>query len=357
MIRRVSIVLLVLLAVTAFTGVATAINNSETPGSVLVFPKFESGPGEVDNIGLPESSFEISVVCPKGALCSDGTSVRIRLHWVCGARYLGQPCQETDFNISTTVNGTVRFNPDNVPEPTESVPITPVAPPPCEEGYLIAWVIDSFGRPIKFDGLIGDEVLRPSPEGTFTIATAVNAVPIQAASGLAQNALTDVNGNHSLDFNGLEYQQLSGKIYGSVYYPKFDASRNELRNTELILLTLDVHSNAFNNPTFVNLNFYNEDEQLRSTSTAFFCWGDFDLANNGLDQNFGTKGLVFSTRAAKQPILGVADRTGPVTLLGIVITEESDYLAGFAVASTDERRAYAYPLFEGSAPVNTRFIP
>lgn len=51
-----------------------------------------------------------------------------------------------------------------------------VPAPMSAAGYLVAWVIDA-DRPIKFDGLIGDAILREANGAT----SAYNGIPIQAA--------------------------------------------------------------------------------------------------------------------------------------------------------------------------------
>ncbi|RJF95069.1 hypothetical protein [Noviherbaspirillum saxi] len=47
--------------------------------------------------------------------------------------------------------------------------------PPYERGYLVGWVINTADRPIKFDALIGDAVLRATDGAT----SAYNGIPIQ----------------------------------------------------------------------------------------------------------------------------------------------------------------------------------
>jgi hypothetical protein len=289
-------------AAPAFAWPIGGLNDSEEPGSVIVFHKFIRG-FSVNN--EPNTRFEISVVCPTPGTCREGDFntgqvVNLRAHWVCPGVPADQTsvCQETDFNLTTTVNGTLNFDAGGNGAPL----------PPCDRGYLIAWVIDPDrgGIPIKFDGLIGDAVISES----LTSSRAYNALPIQASESLVTNDPTDVNGNGALDFDGCEYKAITGTIYGSVRYP------DSTTETDLTLLTLDVHSNLPNDTTFVSLNFYDESETLRSTATNFKCWAeqrleDIDPALFG----FGIKGLVKSTAAIQT--------SGPVTLVGIVETKET----------------------------------
>ena len=146
------------------------------------------------------------------------------------------------------------------------------APPNCvsngleeEEGggYLIVWVIDSpsSGRAIKFDGLIGDEVIA----GSSTSARAHGAIPIQAGEGLATLDLTDLNGDTNLDFDDAEYREVTGKVYGSLPYEQPGIPERE---TSLILLTLDVHSNVQNPVTSAGLSFSNAIILATNSSTG-----------------------------------------------------------------------------------------
>jgi hypothetical protein len=114
-----------------------------------------------------------------------------------------------------------------------------------------------------------------------------------------------------------------------------------------------VRSNDFNYPTVVDLDFFSTGEALFSTFTFFVCWEEVRLAaiDPALNENFmGRKGLVQSTEAEKVPFGGIADTPGPVTLLGLIETNEFS-LAG-PVA-----RGYMYSMSNDSRPVPTRFLP
>src|SRR5438445_7759870 len=248
--------------------VAAWPNNSQQPGSVLVFPKFIRGTftdapvtGET---ALARTELESSVMRPKGASCGANQAVRLRAHWVCPGSPTNPICAEASFDLKTTVGGTLYFNPEGVTVvlgvvtanafPSNATTTIPV--PPCDRGYLIVWAIDSFGRAIKQDGLIGDAVLRDAPgiENDLT-ARGYNAIAIQAGDGV-QNTLdlTDLNGNGALDFNGSEYQMVSGNIVGTVRYENSVAPEGNVE-TDLTLLTLDVVTNRPNPVTFVGFNF------------------------------------------------------------------------------------------------------
>jgi hypothetical protein len=351
------------------------LSDSQEPGSVIIFPKFLTGRTTApDGSTVPRSEFEVGVVCPKNVngtpgTCVEGTRVKIRFHWVCPAdqdpakKFI---CKETNFDLVTTVFGKLTFNAANVgagnfptlPTGAPTVGVARVPLPPCEKGYLIGWVVNTNDAPIKFDGLIGDGILR-EPDGAIS---AYNAIPVQADPALVpvQGGLIALSsGPGELLFDGTvpgNYLSLPGSIKGDVRFevlpptPAPTAPFTTVR-TDLTLLTIDVDSNAPNLPTFVPLDIYNANEFLVSTFVEFICWTEVRLTD--LDPNLTaagmmtTKGLVVGDSAQKFPFNGITnDEPGPVTLLGMVTT----------VLTTGERsQAYSYLLFNDSNPVPTEF--
>ncbi len=326
------------------------LNDSETPGSVIVFPEFLRGTVTTADQGvLPASSFEIAATCPVGSTCNEFQSIKVRFHWVCPGSGPFNVCREVDFNCFVTVKGKILLNPENSFNFPYNTNTCTVPPPPCNEGYLLGWVIDLADRPIKFDALIGEAVIRESGSAV----AAYNAIPIQASTSLATFAPTDINANGKLDFDGTEYQAAPGRIYGDVRWHVLRAGGPPHQvETTLTLLTLDANSNRTNNPMFVDFNFYNESEQLHSTSTNFTCWQRVPILDldASLNSGFGRKGLVESVRAEKIPFY-FADSFGPATLLGVVITRERDPAAAGIL------RDYAYSLYNDGRPVPTAFTP
>lgn len=323
----------------------TRLSDSQQPGSVLVFPIFRTGSQTTTDLGtVPNTAFEISVVCPPNQteFTCGGNSVLLHAEWVC-AGSATTSCAESDFEFATTVDGTVRFNPSNLAPFT-----THVAPPPCNQGYLIVWAIRSDHKPIKFDGLIGDAVLRESPGS----ATAYDAIPIQADPALATGALTvDPTENPpELHFDGApgHYLAVTGQIYGSVRYPS-TTTTSDVR-TSLVLLTLDVDSNLTNAQTFVPLNFFDEAEDVFSTSTTFYCWErDTKVVPQGATAFpvVATKGAVISAQASENG----DERTR--TILGLIITQEKKPAGGPSGGLI--YREYAYPFYNNSVEVDTEF--
>lgn len=336
------------LAIPAVAQRPAELNDSQEPGSVLVFHKFITGSvTTADDEVVPRTEIEISVTCPKGSACDQGTEVKLRAHWVCpGSQFVEDKfvCPEVNFDLHATVNGTIYFNPAGIPEFSNQ---DFVPSPPCPRGYLIVWVINEGGQPIKYDALIGNAVLREAGGS----AGAYNAVPIQAALALATGDLTDVDGQGDLDFDGTEYQAVTGKVFGTVRYPRLEPP---IIDTFLTLLTLDVRSNQPNNPTFVKFNFFTHDEFLISTATEFICWVEVSLTNfNGgvlSEEILGRKGLFESTEAVQKSIFDIFQPPVPVTLLAIIETKERN-------VNNTIVREYSYSTYNDSEPVPTVFQP
>jgi hypothetical protein len=347
------------LAAPAFAQVrAPTLSDSQEPGSVIVFPKFIKG-----TVPLPEggtasvTELEIGVVCPKGVICPEHEPVKIRFHWVCGTGEFDLAgsfvCREPDFDVTATVWEKIVLVPNGS---FDGVSTKTVPAAPCHNGYLIGWVISPANdQPIKFDGLVGDAVLRK----TGAAIASYSAIPIQADPALAKGAAVTTNSNGALLFDGGagHYQAVTGQIIGDVRYTNLTTPPN-FNDSILTLLTLDVKSNRPNNPVFVDLDFFGGNpstignENQVSTFTEFICWEE--VAIESLDSNLtttfmGRKGVFVSAQAQKLGIFGIPDNTGPTTLLGL-----SEVREGSPEAPT---RSYFSNLFNSSRPVPTKFLP
>jgi hypothetical protein len=179
---------------------AQNLANHSRPGSVIVFPLFvrnggnaeECGAGNVlvNRVCLPRTEIELGATCPTRFTvgnpgfpesqpptpCPEHELVRVRFRWVCPATHFEHKfiCRTTRFDVSLTVNGKIVFTANGFSLPDANHVRVPTAP--CEKGYLIGWVIDEFGRPIKYDGLIGEAVIRNSG----TAVQAHRGITIQA---------------------------------------------------------------------------------------------------------------------------------------------------------------------------------
>jgi hypothetical protein len=348
------------------------LNDSQTPGSAIVFAKFLKGTVEVGGEKLPRSEFNISVTCAAGQTCAEGAGVKLLGRWVCPGDQDPRKkfiCKEVDFELTTTVKATVTFGAvaqNSVPGTVGTAGTTArrsVPAPPCDKGFLILWVVSTADgdapKAIKNDALLGHAVLRYGRND----ASAYTGYPIQAVSTLAHGALTDVDGDLRLDFDGkTEYKLVTGQVRGTVQFERdadIDDTENWTRTTKITLLTLDVISNRPNYPTFVDLHFFNKDEVLLSASHEFICWTTEEVTDidDNLEESFGDKGLMESTEAEKVAIFGVDDTDGPVTLIGIVETIEGpsdnlDFDRPHLI-----KNAWSYGLFNDGRGVPTSFEP
>ena len=329
---------------------AATLSNSQEPGSVLVFPYFQTGTViEFSNLPEPKTEIHIGVTCPTGITCPELEPIKLHADWVCPGSEnptASFVCKESDFVLFTTINGKITLSPNgpNVP--------------PCKHGYLVVYVVNLFDQPIKFDGLFGDAVVRDT--GTGTALSAYNAIPIQAANpapgatgSLITTGIDPHTGQATLIFDGLgnDYALVTGQLTGDV---KFDNTTKPplFNETRLILLTLDVQSSFPNNPTFVDFVFYNARQRPTSTSTNFVCWQERDITrfNPSLTQaSQGTvEGSFVSNQATKVQIQGISDGSGPATLLGLILTSEGPSPAANA-------RLYITAPYNNSIGVPTTF--
>jgi hypothetical protein len=350
------------LATPAFAYDAPALNDSQEPGSAIVFPKFMKGTQVVDGFVLPSTEIEVGVVCPIGQTCAEHQPIKLRFHWVCpGFQDFNTKliCKANNFDVVGSVNDKIVFNPQNMTitgSRTVNVPM-----PPCPMGYLIGYVIrPSDDSPVAYDALVGDAVVRES--GT-SLAT-YNAIPIQSVSGTTsgdptKTATISTVSNHDglppkLAFDGgpNHYKAVTGVVIGDVKFDNPSASSlYPIASTSyLVLLTLDVLTDFPNNPTEVDINWWNESENLLSTSWEFVCWTEVPLTmidpNLTQSQQGSRKGVFHSYPANKFAWSGISDRTGPVTLLGLVETMENG-----------NARSYFTGMENDSRPVPTYFLP
>ena len=171
----------------------------------------------------------------------------------------------------------------------------------------------------------------------------------------------------ALPANGLgagaagHYQAVTGQIAGDIRYTNQTTGPTFTLGV-LTLLTLDVKSNRPNNPVFVDLDFFGGNpstignENQLSTFTEFICWEEVSITtiNAALTTaNMGRKGVFVSAQATKVQHSGIADASGPVTLLGLAEVLEGGFFPPIAAWP----RASFSGLFNSSVPVPTRFLP
>jgi hypothetical protein len=330
---------------TDYGGSSGGLNDSSQPGSAIVFPKFVKGTVAVDGVTLPATEIEVGITCPKnvpGGSCAEHEPVKIRFQWVCpGFQDFNQKliCHSNNFDVFGSVSGKIVFNPMNMTITGDNVVNVPT--PPCYMGYLIGWVINPQNDlPVKFNGLVGDAVIRESA----TALSAYGAIPIQAANDAAPDSVftssggtftyidrvyDNLTGGNRLAFDGRDnhYKAVTGTIIGDVKFTNDHPSAGfpSPSTSYLVMLTLDVLTDFPNLPVEVNINWWNESnafspsspltEKLLSTSFEFVCWTEVPLTMldpNLTQSQMGTrKGIFRSTNASKFPWAGIFDTPRP----------------------------------------------
>jgi hypothetical protein len=353
--------LALLLPAFALVAPAFAEDSAFTMGSFIVYPGFQTGVVLIDGVMTPKTEIELGAVCPTGEVCPEHQPIKVRMHWVCPGsdditfKYI---CNSTDFDVFLTVNGKAVFNPEliqlagDLKQASVRKPGFNADGTPCTKGYLIGYVVDTSDRPIKFDGLVGDAVLRVSP----TAVEAYHAITFTADPALATGALITLGPDGGLIFDGGpgHYEATAGQVAGDVRYD--DPGPPTTVNTSLILFTLDVRQGLSNYPTNVHFNFWSEDEVIESSALHFICYGEFNLSTK-IDPNLtraimGTrKGIFQSGQAVKTPIGGIVDTPGNVTLFALVQTVEGP-TSGNTMA-----RSYIFNAFHRGGLVATEFLP
>jgi len=344
-----------------FLQVVPPLYDPSEAGSVLVFPKFVRGTVAP---GVPATEIEISAHCPVDLQpCAvPGTSVRLFGQWVCPGQLETQICRQNNFIFSTTIEGTVSLNTEGgavgVNFATVKVPA-----PPCPEGYLIVYAVDTRNRPIKFDGLVGDAVIRWNSRA----AGSYNAVAIQANPALLEGALITLGPGGGLIFDAGpgHYQAITGTVMGTVKYDTLTPAADAPVTTTLTLLTLDTLSNRPNNQVFTDIDFYDSNENVISEFLSYTCWTETALSSidPSLTRDFLTrKGFFVSLDATKVPQEGITDTVGPVTQIGLIDTQECPGSAACSenvpVTSSNNPTVvnhYAYRADDDSIPVPTTF--
>jgi len=398
------------LATPALALAPAGLSDSQQPGSVIVFPKFIGGaPGAtgsaprvpVDGIAgltVSRTEIEIGAVCPASGTpgvgpCAAHAPVVVNFHWVCpGFEGVNSNiCNENSFFVTLSVDGKLVFSADSIPINTNS-PRTPA--PLCPRGYLIGWVVNNVAaaQPIKFDGLVGNAVIRGpvvASTGTSTALSAYAGITIQATPNVGAVGETANPGGlittaaaGGLPFTGNlnQYTQITGVQIADVRFDQTNAATAiappVLSETFLTFLTLDVRSGRGNNPTFVPYLFFNESNAQPSTTNplfenptdgtlSFVCWTQLSLATVA-DPDFGgpldrsltqafqatRKGIVIAGPARKDPDGNApGDVTGAVTLIGMVDTIEGTSADNF------QNRKYNFLMSTDGNPVPTTFFP
>jgi hypothetical protein len=233
------------------------------PGSLLVFPRWDNSPGTLTLLTVTNTNQDQTT----------GT-VDVEFDYIDGSN-----CQE--FNRTRTLTSA-----------DEITVATFVDNPNVAQGYAFVFAKSHVtGKAIKFDWLVGSSIVITSHVGS---AFEVEPFVFKAGAALAEGAITDLNNNGLLDFNGLEYELLPDRLE----FPSFFGI-NANFSDEIILINL---TGGAQFTTVVDFLVYNDNEEQFSAQYTFTCWIDVNL---GLVSQLFTDAFLKTTNNSQTEVAGV----------------------------------------------------
>jgi hypothetical protein len=238
-----------LFAALAIASIAAA--EGRNPGSLLVFPEFDSTSGHRTLITLTNANADPS-----------GVPIRVEIVFVNGTGPAATLCTETNTTVILTPNDTLTF-------------LASALNPNAQRGYLYAFAKDVQGRAISFNWLIGDDLML---DGVNNFDYSVEPYSFRALRALGQP--TDIDNDGIRDLNGIEYEMAPAKIL----VPRF-LGQSTTYASELVLINL---TGGAQFTTMLDFLVYNDNEEVFSREFSFRCWSKTPLSTiSGLfGQNF-----------------------------------------------------------------------
>ncbi|MEW6742914.1 MAG: hypothetical protein AB1486_09155 [Planctomycetota bacterium] len=243
--RKVALVSLAVAAVFALWS-TSALADGRNPGSLLVFPIYDSQSGVATVITVTNTNSDFSFDESTGL--AKGT---VDVEWI----YIdGKTCQE--------FNRTERLTPND----TLSV-VAGAHNAQSNLGYLYVFAKHTqTGQPITFNWLIGNEI---SVNGIETFEYGVN--PFVYKGVTAEGTNTDLDGDGILDLDGTEYETSPAELL----FPHF-FGQSVLFESFLVMINLTGGTKFLASVDFL---IYNDNEYQFSAEYEFFCWAVVPLLN------------------------------------------------------------------------------
>ena len=275
------------------------VNDDNTPGSFLVFPKFDIRGDTSTQLRIVNNGENL----PNNT--GDIVDLKVKLNYVCpGIKHLNEFCASLDRTVTFT------------PYQTRVIDVSDQNPP-CNQGYVIAYVLSptTLGRPTSYNYLTGSYHVTTGRSNEADTAIAIQS---PAAAGVVLGTGTPLQLRFGADYNSV----------GTLSYTDFRAS-SAVAGSILNLVTLDVLAGMQNPAAVVFIDFWNSAEVPFSTSHEFICWTEKQLETidlNFLEDNLGTTyGSMRITPTANCPLPGGCPPLIPydATVLG-ALTEYRD---------------------------------
>lgn len=241
----------------AMTQAALAQPRHLTPGSVLIFPLYDSTPGAGTIICVTNTN-DSRLFCPQ----SDFREGDIMVHY----QYIdGETWQEFDrFEFLT-------------PGDTTCV-LADLHNPEQDLGFLVVSAVDpqDMGRKVDFDYLIGSTIVVQSDLNflwSYTPYVFRGLADDEPPSNPCYLPSTDDDNDGAIDFDGIEYDKFPTSLFIDSFFEERDSFRNSL--TLLSMAGGDYETEAL-------FLFWNNVEDKFSRTFRFTCWHQSPLSEISL---------------------------------------------------------------------------
>lgn len=242
--RKLALVSLAAAAVLAVSS-TSALASGRNPGSLLVYPVFDSASGVATVITVTNTNNDFSY---------DGQTGLARGTVDVEYKYIdGLTCREFNRVERLTPNDTISV-------------VAQAHNAQMSVGYVYVFAKNTqTGAPISFNWLIGNVI---SINGIETFEFGINPFVYNAVT--AAGTPTDVDGDKILDLNGTEYEQAADQLL----FPRF-FGQSVMFQSELVLINLTGGTHFL---TSVDFLIYNDNEKQFSAEYSFYCWARVPLA-------------------------------------------------------------------------------
>lgn len=233
----------VLLSLAAAVVASTSAQAADTPGSLLLFPEYNSEPGSLTMI---------TVTNTKTGPITLPSAPAIQAHFV----YIdGTSCLETNRNENLTANDTVTV-------------IAAFHNFASNKGYLYVYAQDPLtGKAVKWDWLVGTQMqLNAFDQFNYSY----NPITFKAAVAGNDLTVTDVDNDNIRDLNGIEYE----RTWNEIVIPHFFGQMGT-RKSELVLINLSGGATFTATAAF---SIYDDAENMYSAQYTWSCWTKVPLS-------------------------------------------------------------------------------
>ncbi|MBL8858291.1 MAG: choice-of-anchor E domain-containing protein [Planctomycetes bacterium] len=244
------------------------------PASLLLWPEFDNGQGQVSLISVTN----VNRMYIEGA-------VRVEFRYIDGTT-----CLETNRTEFLSPNDTFAA-------------LTRVHQGNTNRGYVYAYAVDNFNRPISHNFLIGDSIRF---DGVDAIDYGSSAFTWRAIPAWKQ--LTDLDNDGIRDLNAFEYEPCPDVIL----IPRFMGQDATTRGS-LIFIGL---SGGVQFTTTVDLQIFNDNEDPFSSQYTFRCWAKVPLLS--ISNMFANSVLQQSQHAPNEVLGDTGTETGWLRIDGRV---------------------------------------